>query len=84
MARKKKQEVEEQGESAPLWIISFADLVTLMLSFFVILSATNSGSGSGSGSEKNPAMERVAIAIRAAFSELNADETAILAANTRF
>ena len=84
MARKKKQEVEEQGESAPLWIISFADLVTLMLSFFVILSATNSGSGSGSGSEKNPAMERVAIAIRAAFSELSADESAILAANTRF
>jgi chemotaxis protein MotB len=40
MAEKKHQE-EDRGESAPLWIISFADLVTLMLSFFVILAAGN-------------------------------------------
>jgi chemotaxis protein MotB len=35
---KKAAEAEEHGESAPLWIISFADLVTLTLSFFVILA----------------------------------------------
>ncbi len=40
MAQKKHVE-EDKGESAPLWIISFADLVTLMLSFFVILAAGN-------------------------------------------
>lgn len=29
------------GHSAPMWIVSFADLVTLLLSFFVIVSAGN-------------------------------------------
>ena len=28
---------EEQGEKVPLWIISFADMITLLLSFFVML-----------------------------------------------
>ncbi len=29
------------GHSAPIWVVSFADLVTLLLSFFVIMSAGN-------------------------------------------
>ncbi len=42
MAEKKpKQEEESGGESAPIWVISFADLVTLLMSFFVILAAGN-------------------------------------------
>ncbi len=32
-----KQKAEEQGEKVPLWIISFADMITLLLSFFVML-----------------------------------------------
>jgi len=42
MAKKKKGHppAEERGESAPLWVVSFADLVVLLLSFFVILSST--------------------------------------------
>jgi chemotaxis protein MotB len=44
MAKKKKAAAPEPaGESAPMWIVSFADLVTLMMSFFVVLYATKQG-----------------------------------------
>lgn len=56
---------EEKGESAPLWIISFADLVTLMLSFFVILA-----SGNNQKPELSPDMTELAAAIRTAFKYL--------------
>ncbi|MGN6368365.1 MAG: OmpA/MotB family protein [Phycisphaerae bacterium] len=44
MAMKKKAAAPEPaGESAPMWIVSFADLVTLMMSFFVVLYALKQG-----------------------------------------
>ena len=36
MGKKKHEEVEEE-EVAPFWMISFSDLMTLLLSFFIIL-----------------------------------------------
>ena len=36
MSKKKHEEVEEE-EVAPFWMISFSDLMTLLLSFFIIL-----------------------------------------------
>jgi len=62
----KKVEHEEQGESAPLWIISFADLVTLLMSFFVILAVKPEGNGAIT----DPAFAEVAAAIRAAFKHI--------------
>lgn len=41
MAKPKAQE-EESGESAPLWIISFADMISLLMAFFVMLSTFSS------------------------------------------
>ena len=43
MAKKQKKPEEPAGESAPMWIVSFADLVTLMMSFFVVLYALKQG-----------------------------------------
>ena len=68
----------EEHEGAPEWLISFADNVTLMMGFFVILLAMNmakpSGSsdsskkrdGKASGGQAEQMMD-MAIAIRAAF-----------------
>jgi chemotaxis protein MotB len=39
--KKKAQEEEGGGESAPLWIISFADMISLLMAFFVMLSSFN-------------------------------------------
>src|ERR1035437_9386282 len=43
MAQKKAKAPEPAGESAPMWIVSFADLVTLMMLFFVVLYALKQG-----------------------------------------
>ena len=70
---------EEHHEGAPEWLISFADNVTLMMGFFVILLAMNMAkpTGSSSGDKKQEgapaesgasvAMLDWAIAIREAF-----------------
>jgi len=42
-APKKAKAPEPAGESAPMWIVSFADLVTLLFSFFVVLYALEAG-----------------------------------------
>lgn len=44
MGAKPKPPEEEGGEGAPLWIISFADMTSLLMAFFVMLS-TFSGFG---------------------------------------
>ncbi len=44
MAGKPKQQEEDSGEGAPLWMISFADMASLLMAFFVMLT-TFSGFG---------------------------------------
>ncbi len=55
-------EHEEAGESAPLWMISFADLVVLLMSFFVIISVGNTRSV-----EYDPEFAQIIAAIKKAF-----------------
>jgi len=38
----RSQQEEESGEGAPLWIISFADMISLLMAFFVMLSTFSS------------------------------------------
>ena len=57
--QKKAKAEEPAGESAPMWIVSFADLVTLMMSFFVVLYAMKQG-----GEKRQLG---VAVAIKATF-----------------
>jgi len=42
MAEKGKPPEEEGGEGAPLWIISFADMISLLMAFFVMLTTFSS------------------------------------------
>ncbi|MFM7261188.1 MAG: flagellar motor protein MotB [bacterium] len=66
----------EEHEGAPEWLISFADMVMLMMGFFVILFALNAqpkGGNAGGGGEQSegvanePDMIDFAIAVRRAF-----------------
>lgn len=64
---------EEPHEGAPEWIISFADNVTLMMGFFVILFSLTAAmkmgaAGGGSGGEPSPEYLDTAIGIRAGFN----------------
>lgn len=66
----------EEHEGAPEWLISFADNVTLMMGFFVIMLAMNmkpasSGGGEGKGDgggTRAPDMIDLAISVREAFN----------------
>jgi chemotaxis protein MotB len=42
MAVLRKKQEEEGGEGAPIWIISFADMSSLLMAFFVMLSTFSS------------------------------------------
>lgn len=42
MAEKGKPQEEESGEGAPIWIISFADMISLLMAFFVMLTTFSS------------------------------------------
>src|SRR6185369_8149880 len=58
-AQKKAKAPEPAGESAPMWIVSFADLVTLLMSFFVVLYALEAA---GDKSKKDEVMAAIKVA----------------------
>jgi hypothetical protein len=57
MAGRPKQQEEESGEGAPLWIISFADMISLLMAFFVMLTTF-----SGFGAKESAKLRKVATA----------------------
>ncbi len=58
----KKHHEEEQGEG---WIVSFADLMTLMMSFFVIMAA-----GNPQDAKIDPDFKEIIAAVKEAFNYL--------------
>jgi flagellar motor protein MotB len=75
----------EEHEGAPEWLISFADMVMLMMGFFVILFAMNvqpKGGNPGGGGEQSEGVAQelnmvdLAIAVRRAFNnDVSLDST---------
>jgi hypothetical protein len=58
---KKAPPKEEKGESAPLWIISFADMISLLMAFFVMLQ-TMAAPRSGTVAKPKPGVFESTIA----------------------
>jgi chemotaxis protein MotB len=52
--------VEEKPDGAPEWMVSFADMITIMMSFFVIMYAV-AKSESGKGDKKRSAEQQAVI-----------------------
>jgi flagellar motor protein MotB len=64
---KKGTPPEEKGEQAPLWIISFADMISLLMAFFIML-LTMANSKSGKIAADGYKFERTAIGFRHAIA----------------
>jgi flagellar motor protein MotB len=64
---KKGPPPEEKGEQAPLWIISFADMISLLMAFFIML-LTMANSKSGKIVADGYKFERTAVGFRQAIA----------------
>jgi flagellar motor protein MotB len=64
---KKGPPPEEKGEQAPLWIISFADMISLLMAFFIML-LTMANSKSGKICADGYKFERTAVGFRQAIA----------------
>lgn len=62
---KKGPPPEEKGEQAPLWIISFADMISLLMAFFIMLLTMANGK-SGKIVANGEKFERTAVSFRQA------------------
>jgi hypothetical protein len=47
----KPQQEEPQGEGSPLWMVSFSDCMTLLMSFFLVLATFSSSGNAGNFSK---------------------------------
>lgn len=55
---------EEKGECAPLWIISFADMISLLMAFFVMLLTMSTAKSGKLGNEGEGAFEKTLYGFR--------------------
>jgi chemotaxis protein MotB len=59
--------VEQKREGAPEWMVSFADMITIMMSFFVVMFAIASGEAEKSKQHRNPQQQAAIESLNARF-----------------
>lgn len=72
--KKQTAPVEEKGECAPLWIISFADMISLLMAFFIMLMTMSTANKEASGNEGEGIFDETLYGFRKSIATLGVPE----------